>query len=202
MRHFTAPLPGFIIAPLWDSYVVQTSTCLVSSKVSPQQAILRISLDFSSHSNACVIWNPRSDKILRSISVRAIIGYNYSHFRLLREHDSLSLLAPSTVLPRSSPSNDSSVSTTGSLVPASPTYLCAGPHCTACFLDSAYAEVRMLQPPLEATTYQHNDVCEACDQGGTLVFCDYCNVVYHHSCVPAMQPHQPLRGFVCVDCYR
>ncbi len=32
--------------------------------------------------------------------------------------------------------------------------------------------------------------------------CDFCDLVYHQTCVPAMQPHQPTRGFVCVECYR
>ena len=36
-------------------------------------------------------------------------------------------------------------------------------------------------------TTDHNDCCEACNKGGLLVECDYCNVVYHNGCLTAGQ---------------
>ena len=55
---------------------------------------------------------------------------------------------------------------------------------------------------MDSVLYAHHDACAVCATGGLLVMCDFCDLVYHQACVPAMQPHQPTRGFVCVECYR
>ena len=38
----------------------------------------------------------------------------------------------------------------------------------------------------------HNEICEACGDGGELVCCDHCNLVYHLDCVP--RPETKRRG--------
>ena len=46
--------------------------------------------------------------------------------------------------------------------------------------------------PLPLWIGPHNEICEACGDGGELVCCDHCNLVYHLDCVP--RPETKRRG--------
>ena len=39
----------------------------------------------------------------------------------------------------------------------------------------------------------HNDTCQLCDRGGALICCDFCNLVFHLSCLPMTHPFRASR---------
>ncbi len=53
---------------------------------------------------------------------------------------------------------------------------------------------RALLPPWGG---DHNDVCQGCDAGGTLLCCDFCNVVWHPQCLSP-----PMRSVTQVGSHR
>ena len=141
------------------------------SKVIPQQAQVGIFLGFSSSSNACLLWDPPSDTIVRSLSVRAISGSNYRHFHTWRERDSPPL-PTSSRLPSPPPASPIVAPTGGSPATISSSYSCSVRNCTACFLEAAYDHVRTLQSPMDSTIYAHHDACAVCATDGLLFFLD------------------------------
>ncbi len=60
--------------------------------------------------------------------------------------------------------------------------------------------VRAHQEPFDER-YDTNNNCQVCSLGGSLVCCTFCNLVYHPTCIPAMQAHKPVAVFVCVKCF-
>ena len=80
-------------------------------------------------------------------------------------------------------------------------FSCAVPNCSACSLEAAYRAVRTHQTPFDITLYETSNACHECNQGGRLICCHFCNLVFHATCVPAMRPHVPQAGFVCVGCF-
>jgi hypothetical protein len=80
-------------------------------------------------------------------------------------------------------------------------FTCAVPDCPSCALERAYLAVRAVQEPLDTNLYDHNPVCDKCETGGTLICCEFCNVVYHATCIPGMRAHVPDAGFVYEECH-
>ena len=80
-------------------------------------------------------------------------------------------------------------------------FTCAVPACPSCALERAYFAVRAVQEPLDTNLYEHNPVCDKCETGGTHICCDFCNIVYHATCIPGMHANVPAAGFVCEECY-
>ena len=47
---------------------------------------------------------------------------------------------------------------------------------------------------------EHNNTCNHCDYGGELVLCDFCNLVYHTSCVSSLDG-VPDGDWACPECF-
>jgi hypothetical protein len=65
---------------------------------------------------------------------------------------------------------------------------------------NAFLAVRAHQESFDER-YETNNNCQVCSLGGSLVCCTFCNLVYHPTCIPAMQAHILVTGFVCVKCF-
>ncbi len=82
-----------------------------------------------------------------------------------------------------------------------PTFDCNISACSAYALNDADLAVSRVQTPLDTHLYDTNDACAVCSTGGTLLCCEFCNLVFHASCVPALRPHLPPDGLACVACF-
>jgi hypothetical protein len=67
-------------------------------------------------------------------------------------------------------------------------------------LERIFSAVRAHQEPFDER-YETNTQCQVCSLGGSLICCTFCNIVYHPTCIPAMQAHLPDAGFVSVKCF-
>jgi hypothetical protein len=54
---------------------------------------------------------------------------------------------------------------------------------------------------MDTQLYASHDSCAVCATGGNLVCCDFCEVAFHATCVPALRPHLPPAGLACVECF-
>ena len=175
------------------------------AKLTASQAFLGVFIGFSTRADASLFWDPARDILVSSVSFRPLPNTTYRDYNKLvlrlpsmtswehssfsegMSHDSAALNEPLDCTPPSLPT------------PPAP-FSCAVTDCGACALEQAFLEVRACQEPFDER-YRTSDHCNICLKGGHLILCDFCEVVYHSTCLPAMQAHIPAAGFVCVDCY-
>ena len=190
------------------------------AKLTASQAFVGVFLGFSTRADASLFWDPARDILVSSVSFRPLPHTTYRDFNTFAlrlpsmpswEHSSLrggespasvepreplaSPLSPASVEPREPLASPLSPSPTSSAL-----FSCAVTNCGACALEQAYLEVRVCQEPFHER-YRTSDHCDICFQGGNLVLCEFCEVAYHPTCLPAMQAHIPAAGFACVACY-
>jgi hypothetical protein len=156
-------------------------------KLSSRQAHLGVYLGYCPTSEANLYWNPTCDRIVSSVSTRHLPTTNYADFD--RYYTTSPSARSSEVTPLSHP-----------VVPPD-LFTFAVPSCPSCALERAYLAIRAAQKPLDTNLYEHNPVCDKCETGGTLICCDFCNIVYHATCIPGMRAHVPAAGFVCEECH-
>ncbi len=82
-----------------------------------------------------------------------------------------------------------------------PIFDCNLPAWSACALNEAYLAVSRVQPRMDTHLYASHDTCAVCAAGGTLVCCDFCDVAFHATCIPALRPHFPPAGLACIECF-
>ena len=156
-------------------------------KLSSRQAHLGVYLGYCSKSEANLYWDPTCVRIVSSISTRHLPKTNYADFDRYVN---------------TSPSARSSEVTAGPPPVGSPVLLtCAVPECPSCALERAYLAVRAVQESMDTNLYEHNPVGHKCETGGSLICCEFCNVVYHANCIPGMRAHVPVAGFACEECH-
>ena len=167
------------------------------SKVLAKHASLGVFLGFHPNVDALFVWDPVQDRTVFALSVRILAGQTFANFSeslpgtgLLPTDAaaSLTLDIPSASLPPST-------------LDSPPTFVCNLPDCSACAINDAYLAVLRSQPRMDTQLYASHDACAVCAEGGTLVCCDFCDVVFHATCVPALRPHLPPAGLACVECF-
>ena len=155
-------------------------------------------LGFHSNVDALCVWDPVLDRTVFALSVRILAGRTFANFPA--SLPGTGLLPDDAVTPLLL--DTSSVSSPPSSTPDSPPIFgCNLPDCSACALDAAYLAVLRSQPRMDTQLYASHDSCAVCETGGNLVCCDFCDVVFHATCVPALRPHLPPAGLVCVECF-
>jgi hypothetical protein len=158
-------------------------------KLSSRQAHLGVYLGscLTSEAHSRLYWDPIGDRIVSSVSTRHLPKTNYADFD--RYHTTSPSARLSAVNPLSHP------------VDPPVLFKCAVTDCPSCALKRAYLAVRAVQEPLDTTLYEHNPVCDKCETGGTLICCDFCNLIYHAHFIPGMRAQVHTAGFVCEDCH-
>ena len=58
----------------------------------------------------------------------------------------------------------------------------------------------MMHPSPPLWTGDHNDECEVCGRGGTLLCCDWCNTAWHLSCLDPPLAACPTGRYMCPIC--
>ena len=156
-------------------------------------------MGFHPNVDALLVWDPVHDRTVFALSVRILAGRTFANFSesfqgtgILSTDAAPSLTLPPDIHAPSSPSPP---------LDSPPIFDCNLPAWSACALNEAYLAVSRVQPRMDTHLYASHDTCAVCAAGGTLVCCDFCDVVFHATCIPALRPHFPPAGLACIECF-
>jgi hypothetical protein len=156
-------------------------------------------LGFHPNVDALLVWDPVHDRTVFALSVRILAGRTFANFSeslpgtgILSTDAAPSLTLPPDIHVPSSPSPP---------LDSPPIFDCNIPACSACALNDAYLAVSRVQPRMDTQLYASHDTCAVCAADGTLVCCEFCDVVFHATCIPALRPHLPPAGLTCAECF-